>query len=375
MHLSYKYALRPTKAQVAFLEGQLRAAAMLYNAALEERIGAWKMSRTSINLYSQSKQLTPMRNAGDLALVNYSCSQNVLRRVDRAFKAFYGRVKRGAKRPGFPRWRSFRRYDSLTFPAYGNGCKLRPNGRLYIHGTDPIRVVFHRPIDGAIRTVTIKREAGRWFVCFSVVVEPKPLPVSSEAIGIDVGLTHFATLSDGTQIDNPRHYLNGEARLRRAQRKVARRKRGSHRRLRAVRLLQLVHYHVRQQRADFHHQLSRRMVNRYGLIAVEDLNIQGLASGILGKSVRDAGWSSFITRLAQKAESAGREFVKVNPHGTSQHCTCGARVPKALKDRWHQCPECGLSADRDHVSAQLVLQLAGNPPSGVNVEERASCVV
>ena len=135
-----------------------------------------------------------------------------------------------------------------------------------------------------------------------------------------------------------------------------------------------MYVHVRNQRADFQHKLSRDLVNQYGLIAVEDLNVKGLASGMLAKSVRDAGWSQFINFLSYKAECAGRVLMKVDPRGTSQTCLCGERVPKTLSDRWHRCPACGLSASRDHVSAQVILQRAGNRPSGANVEVVNSCV-
>jgi putative transposase len=176
-------------------------------------------------------------------------------------------------------------------------------------------------------------------------------------VGIDVGLLSFVTLSDGTTIDNPRCSRKAQAKLRRAQRRVARRQRGSHNRKKAVMLLQKAYAHVRNQRADFHHQTARALVNTYGVIAIEDLNIKGLAGGMLAKPVNDAGWSAFITKLAYKAAEAGRQLVYVNPYGTSQTCLCGAPVPKTLSQRWHQCEACGLSAARDHVSAQLILGL------------------
>ncbi len=231
-----------------------------------------------------------------------------------------------------------------------------------------MKIKLHRPLEGKIKTVTIKRAADRWFACFCVAVEAKQLlPISTEAVGIDVGLTTFAVLSDGTEIRNPRHYRNAEARLRRCQRKVARRKKSSNRRRKAVLLLQRAHGHVRNQRADFHHKESRKLVNQFGFIAVENLNVKGLARGILAKSVNDAGWSKFLEFIAYKAECAGREFVRIDPRGTSQTCVCGASVPKSLKDRWHICPDCGLSAGRDHVSAQVILIRAGNRPSVANV--------
>lgn len=366
MRLTYKYRLAPTKAQSVFLDGELREAASLYNAALEERIGAWKICRKSINYYDQADQLKAMRADGCLTLANFSCCQDVLRRVDRAFKAFFRRYKAGRK-PGFPRFRSFRRYDSLTFPTYGNGCRLLDGGKLRVQGTGHIKVKLHRPIEGEIRTVTIKRDVNHWYVLFSVVCETMPLPPCSEEVGIDVGLKSFATLSDGTEIDNPRYFAKAQAHLRRCQRKLARRKRGSNRRHKAKVLVSKAHRKVRNQRTNFHHEISRWLVNHYGIIAIENLNLKGLASSMLAKSVHDAGWASFFSKLSYKAEYAGRVLVKVDPRGTSQTCLCGARVPKTLADRWHHCPACGLSAGRDHVSAQAILQLARNGPSGANV--------
>lgn len=374
MRFAFKYRCYPTKAQAEFLAGELRDACSLYNAAKQERDDAWKTCRKSINYNDQANQLKAMRADGCLTLANFSCCQDVLRRVDKTYKAFYARVKRGEK-PGFPRYRSARRYDSITFPSYGDGCRLLDNGKLRMQGAGHIKVKLHRPVEGAIKTVTIKREAGRWYAVFSVECEASPLPSTDRAIGIDVGLNSFAVLSSGEEIPNPRHYRKAEARLRCAQRKVARRKnKRSNRRRKAVRELQRAHTHVRNQRLDFQHKLSRQLVNEYGVIAVEDLNVKGLAGGMLAKSVHDAGWSMFVAMLVYKAEDAGRRVVKVNPRGTSQTCMCGAHVPKTLADRWHDCPACGLSLGRDHASAQIILSRAGNPPSGANVEVVVSCV-
>jgi putative transposase len=350
---TFKFRLFVTKAQDKLLTAQLSEACRLYNACLQERRDAWRINRESVNYYTQANQLKEIRAAGDLTLANYCACQDVLRRVEKTFKAFFARVKRKTK-AGFPRFKSHTRFDSITFPSYGNGCKLI-NSKLRLQGVGLIKVKLHRAVEGTIKTVTVKREAGRWFACFSVECKAVPLPANSESVGVDVGLSNFATLSDGTEIPNPRYYRKAQARLRRAQRKVARRKKGSHRRRKAVQLLQRAHAHVRNQRSDFHHKISRWLVNEYGLIAVEGLNVKGLASGMLAKSVNDAGWSSFINKLTYKAEDAGRVLIKVDPRGTSQTCTCGNHTPKTLSQRWHECSMCGLSQSRDHVSAQLIL--------------------
>ena len=166
-----------------------------------------------------------MRAEGLIGLANFSCCQDVLRRADKTYKAFFARVKRGDK-PGFPRFKPWRRYDSLTFPSYGDGCRLLDSGKLRSQGAGHLKVKLHRPVEGEIKTVTIKRDVNHWHVCFSVEREPVALPDSAEAIGIDVGLDRFAVLSDGTEIDNPRQFQRGLARLRRCQRRLSQWKRG-----------------------------------------------------------------------------------------------------------------------------------------------------
>jgi len=352
---SFKYRLYPNASQVAALTYQLREACDLYNCALEERKSAWKTCRKSISCFDQIAQLKFLRAEKLVGISNAKCAERVLRRLDKTFKAFFARVK-SRKHGGFPRFKSSRNWNVLDF-VHGDGSKI--DGRLlYIQGIGKIKIKLHRPIDGKIKTASIKREAGRWFAIFSVECDPAPLPESTESAGIDMGLTAFATLDDGTEIDNPRFHREADRKLRVAQRRLSRRKdKKSNRKCKAVQTLQRQYAHVKNQRADFHHKLSRMLVNRYGLIAVEDLNIKGFAKSRLAKSIQDAGWGSFLNKLAYKAESAGREFVKVNPRGTSQTCLCGARVPKGLGDRWHSCPACGLEGARDHVSAQLILRL------------------
>ena len=353
MQKAYRYKLYPTRRQAEALTAQLTEACTLYNACLQERRDAYRKAHTSLNYYDQANQLKAIRSAGHLGLANFSACQDVVRRVDKTFKAFFGRVQRGEK-AGYPRFKSRARFDSYTFPSYGDGCKVKDHGKLYCQGVGELKVKWHRPLVGTIKTVTLKREAGRWYVCFSVACEPSPLPESHESVGLDVGLEAFATLSDGTRIENPRYFKTAQAKLRRAQRKVARRKRGGHRRRKAVQALQRAHAHVRNQRRDFHHQVARRLVTQFGYLFVEDLHIKGLASGMLAKAVHDVGWGMFLLILLAKAAEAVRVGRQVDARGTSQECPCGAPVPKRLGDRWHHCMACGLSVPRDHASALCI---------------------
>jgi putative transposase len=357
MRKTFRYRLYPTKVQAEALTRQLREACTLYNAALQERRDAWKLAGKSISYYDQAKQLKEIRAEGLTALANFSCCQDVLRRLDKTFKAFFRRVKNGEK-AGYPRFKPLTRFDSITFPSYGDGIRLLESGKLRVQGIGCLKVKLHRPVEGKIKTVSLEHESGKWYVAFSVEVATQPFEPSSLAVGIDVGLESFAVLSDVTVIANPRHYRRAQAALRRAQRKVARRKMGGSGRKKAVSSLQAAHAHVRNQRLDFQHKLAIQLVSRFGLIAVEKLNFKGLASGMLAKSVHDAGWSGFFQMLAYKAESAGRLLVSVDPRGTSQRCCgCGREVRKELKDRWHDCPSCGLSVSRDLNSAKEILRL------------------
>jgi putative transposase len=354
---AFKYRLYPTKKQTALLDEQLAEACRLYNAALAERRYAWKMRKTSITYYQQANQLRDIRAAGDLALANHASCQDVLRRVDKTFQAFFRKVKAGQK-AGYPRFKPVTRFHSYTFPIYGNGCKLRENKRLYIQGVGELKVKLHRDIIGDSKTVTLTKSCGKWYVCFSVSVpSPAPLPETGNATGIDVGVASFAVLSDGTTIKNPRYYHTAQMRLRRVQRRVSRRKRSSQRRKIAVQQLTRVHRHIKNQRSDFHHQIAKKLIQQYDFIALEHLNIKGLVRGRFAKLLTDVGWGSFLAKLSYKAAEAGREIVRVNPLGTSQRCICGQAVPKTLKVRWHNCPSCQLSVPRDQAAALEILRL------------------
>ena len=365
MRKAYKYRIYPTRKQAELLDQELAAAQGLYNAGLEQRRTAWKRCGRSLTYLDQAADLKDLRQSGVPTPANYSACQDILRRLDKAFQAFFRRLKAG-KKPGFPRFRSRNRYDSLTFPSYGDGCRIRQNGKLYLQGVGELRVKWHRKIAGTIKTVTVRRSAGRWHVCFSVEYEPEPLPEVDAEVGIDVGLEHFAALSTGELVSNPRWHARAQKRLRRAQRKVARRVKGSSGRRKAVRELQRVHQRIANQRTDFAHKLARRTVDAYQFIVVEKLNVEGLAKGMLAKQVHDAAWRSFLQKLTVKAAEAGRCLVEANPSGTSQYCLCGREVRKTLAMRVHRCSECGLTAPRDVVSAQLILGL-GRSLASANV--------
>jgi putative transposase len=354
MFRMFKYRIYPTKRQADMLTRSLEVCSELYNAALQERRDAWRLNRASVTFFDQSAQLTEVRKCrADVAEISYCAAENVLKRVDRAFKAFFRRVKKGDN-PGHPRFKSVRYYSSLTFRKLGRPLD---GNRLCIAKVGRVRIKLSRPLEGKIKELHVRRECEKWYAVFCVECEPKPLPACDTRVGIDVGIITFAAFDGGKDIENRRYYRQAQSDLRRAQRRLARRERNSNRWRDALLLLQKVHALTRRRRIDFHHWVSRRLVNNFGFIVVEDLKVKGLASGMLAKDVRDAGWASFFHKLAYKAESAGRVLVKVDPRGTSQRCVCGASVPKDLSQRRHTCGACGLDVGRDRAAAMEILRL------------------
>ena len=366
---TFKYRLYPNRQQREKLQTTLEVCRELYNAALQERREAWASARKSIGYVEQANQLGDIKAIReDVRAVHSQVLQDTLRRLDKTFQAFFLRCKRGEK-PGFPRFRAPSRYDSFTYPQTG----FQLNGRLTLSKIGAVKIKLHREVKGDIKTLTIKQENGLWYACFSCVVAPEPLPPNERTVGIDVGLSPFATLSNGAEIENPRWFRKMQKRLRRAQRRVSRRRKFSQRWKKAVRIVAKIQRAVFHQRHDFQHQLSRRMVNKYGTIFVEDLNVKGLCRGMLSKAVHDAGWAGFFQKLSYKAESAGRRFLTVDPRGTSQRCPCGEPNPKRLGDRQHVCAKCGLITTRNHASAMEILRL-GLSLQAPTKSEVATCV-
>ena len=351
---TFKYRLYPNRQQRERLQATLDVCRELYNAALQERRDGYRTSRAKLNYYTQANQLSEIKEIRpDIASVHSQVLQDTLRRLDKSFQSFFRRVQQGQK-PGFPRFQGIHRYDSFTYPQAG----FRLGAKLQLSKIGNVKIKLHRELKGEVKTLTIKRGNGHWYACFSCVVESDPLPVLDNSTGIDVGLETFATLSNGGKIPNPRWYRVEQKRLRRAQRKVARRtNKRSNRRRKAIAILAQVHRDIFNKRNDFQHKESLKIVQQYQTIFVEDLNIKGLSQGILAKSVHDASWASFLDKISYKAEHAGRQFIQVDARGTSQRCPCGAANRKTLSDREHACAECGLVTSRDHASAMEILRL------------------
>ena len=377
---TFKYKLKPTPEQEQAMAFVVRRCRELYNAALHERREAWQKCGVSVNEAMQSAQLPAIKEARpEYRDIHSQVLQDVLTRLDRAFQRFFARVKAGEK-AGYPRFQGSNRYNSFTYKQFGNGATLdgSENGFLILSKIGRIGVRWSRPLEGTPKTVTISREADGWYVCFSCADVPvQSLPATGQETGIDLGIETFATLSNGARIFHPGWYRQAEHALKTAQRRVSRRKRGSHRRKKAVTLLAKAHQTVKRQRADFHHKTALALVRENDTIYHENLQTANMVKNHhLARSISDAGWSKFLNILAAKAAYAGKRVVAVPPAYTSQRCSgCGVLVSTGLSVRWHACSECGVSLHRDHNAAKNIERAGQALRGGVALaasENRAS---
>jgi len=359
MHKSYRYRIYPTKSQRSVLDQNLELCRQVYNDTLALRKNAYEKDGKSISLYETNSILVSWKaQRPELKQVYSQVLQNVQGRVDLAFKAFFRRVKNGEE-PGYPRFKGYGRYDSITYKQLGFGIK---DGKLHLAKIGDIKIKLHRPIEGTIKTCTIRRmPTGKWFACFSVEIEDTSLPPWKDGavVGIDVGLASFATFSNGEKIANPRFFREEEKELARVQRKHSKAPKGTPERKKALKVVERVHERISNRRTDFAHQISHRLVDQFGFIAFEDLNIQNmLKNHCLAKSISDVAWGMLVKATESKAAYAGSTVVLVDPRNTSQMCSrCGLIVKKDLSERVHRCPECGLSMDRDLNAAINILRL------------------
>jgi len=377
---AFKYKLQPTAEQEGTMEFVLRRCRELYHAALAERREAWRMCRVSSTVAGQSAQLPHIKQErAEYQEIHSQVLQDVLARLDRAFQAFFRRVQHDEK-PGYPRFKRGNRYDSFTYKPFGNGATL-DNGFLVFSKIGRVAMRWSRPLAGTPKTVTSRREADGWYVtCCCADVSLQPLPLTAQETGIDLGLESLATLADGSQLANPRIFRVAEMNVKRAQRRVSRRVKGCHRRRKAVTLLAKTHAKVRRARQDFHYKTARSLVRQYDTIYHEDLQTANMVRNhYLAKSIRDAGWSAFLSILSFKAVEAGKTVVAVPAAFTSQACSgCGVLVHKSLSVRWHACPACRTSLHRDHNAALNSLRLgrqssgAGQAPQALTWPDGAS---
>jgi putative transposase len=377
---SFRFLLSPTVRQRSALDDLLGMQRELYNAALEERRGAWRWEHRSVSYEDQCRTLTGLR-AADPAVraAGVTVSRGTLARLDRAFEAFFRRCQDGEE-PGYPRFKSERRFASLQWEDR-NGWRLDTAARrLHVHGVGGVKVRLHRPLRGTPRAITIKREGRRWWVSIRCVDVPaEPLLPTGRQVGIDLGVRVLVATSDGQLLANPRHGTRGAARLAAAQRNVATKQKGSKRRRRAGERVGAAHRYIRNCRMNTLHQLSRQLVNDYDLLVHENLRIPNLvrrakprpdgkggyepngaaAKSALNRCIQDAGWGTLLAMITYKAEGAGRCVIAIEPHNTSRTCAhCGHVSAGNRHDAEFRCQACGHE-DHADINAAINILRAG----------------
>ena len=372
MRTAYQYRLRPTKQQASEIDRWLSMLCAQYNFLLADRFNWYEQNRCPINAcplvcylpelrdnpnyYSQKRTLPNLKKTHPHYGEIYSqVLQDVVKRVKVTFARFLSGDSNG-KRSGKPRFKSRERYRTFTYPQMKDGCVQ--GNLITLPKIGKVKVILHRPIpDGfKIKTASVTKKADGYYLTLSledVTVPTMKYDFNPDSItGIDVGLKEFLTTSENETVAIPQHYRKASSRLRVIQKRVSRRNKGSKSRQKAVKQLGKQYKKVADKRKDFHFKTANNLLKKYDVIAVEDLSVKGLARTRLAKSVLDAGWSSFLSILTNKAENAGLCVISVKASGTSQDCSnCGVKVPKKLHERWHDCPNCGCSLDRDHNAA------------------------
>ena len=357
MKTAYKFRMYPNRQQEAQLDLNLETCRHLYNLALADRKYSYETEGISRTYEDQAAMLVVEKKDGNFTCVFSQVLQDVLRRLDKSFKAFFRRVK-NAEKPGYPRFKGVGRYKSFTYPQVG--FKLDCS-KLTLSKIGSIRIFKHREVEGKIKTCTIKKDLlGHWYAILVSEMEDVPQVEPKVAIGVDVGLKNMVALSDGTAIQYPGYYVQAEKKLAVAQRELSRKKKGSINRQVAKTRVAKLHQKIQNHRDEFLHQVSRKLVDSADLIVFENLNISGmLKNHHLAKHIQDHAWGKLIQFTQSKAAKAGKVVELVDARYTSQKCSqCGIIVPKTLAERVHRCPNCGLEMDRD-INASLNIRTLG----------------
>lgn len=352
--------LYPSETQAVRLAHYLDVGRWIFNRALALKRRVWQDRQIVLTRFDLTKVLSLWRaNEAELADVPIRLGRDSIRRVDLAFQHFFRRVKEKNGKAGYPRFKRSGRYNSFALSQPGS---VIVNERIRVSGIGLIRCRNLRAVNGAIKQLRVVRRADRWFA--QLVIDTPDVPIAERPLlnmaGFDLGLENYLVGSDGFTVSPPKFYRKLERDLRRAGRAASRKKKGSANRRKAVGRLQRVHLAISDARSNFTHHLSKEIVAKYDLIAVEKLNIDGMVRSLrLAKSILDAAWSQFLRQLRYKAESAGALVVEVDPRGTSQECSqCHQNVPKELSVRVHDCPHCGFKTGRDHNAALNILKRA-----------------
>ena len=373
MITTHQYRIYPTRKQRLTLESNLEACRNLYNQALDQRKAVYETTGVGLTYLAQANQLTPFRQEFPFwASLHTDILQDTLRRLDKAYKAFFRRVK-NRENPGYPRFKGKGRYRSLTYSHLAKTLIIPTQGhlaRLVVPKIGQVKIRLHRPLpDGVIKTLQIVRKASGWYANITIEIDDVAKVDIQSLVGVDVGLESFLTTSDGEKVENPRHLKISLRLLKRLQRRLSKRIKGSRRRAKIRERIAKLHERIVNQRRDFHYKTAHRLYSQYDAVAVEELTIANMVQNHhLAQSISDAAWGHFVQALGSKAENAGCHLLFVSPNGTTQKCSgCGETVKKSLAVRIHHCDSCGLVLDRDHNAAINIKGVASTLRGGVAV--------
>ncbi len=370
---TYQYRIYPTFRQSKILLTWLETLRNLYNQGLSWRKEVYNKTGDTVNWVTQANALPELKQASPFwSSVHSDVLQDTLRRLDKAYQAFFRRVKAG-EAPGFPRFKGAGRYRSMTFSHLSKNLirNIRKRiARIVVPKIGHVTIRYHRPLpDGKIKHLTIQRKASGWYANIAVEI-PDVLEVEVKTtIGIDVGIESFLTTSDGDKVHNPQYFRKSEKQLTKAQRVLSRREKGSVRYGKQRLHIAKAHEHIVNQRRDFHYKTAHWLFAQCEEVAVEELKISNMVKNHhLAKSISDAAWGNFRLILQSKAANAGKQLTKVDPKYTSQKCSrCDSIVPKSLSVRVHDCLDCGLVLDRDHNAAINIKKAAVALRGGASV--------
>lgn len=379
---AYKYRIYPTKKQISNMENQFSMCRHLYNMALQERKDYYEKQKVAVTYHQQQNNLPFLKKERPWYKGVYSQTlQDVLKRLDKGFQAFFRRIKAGEV-PGYPKFRKRGQWNSLTYPQYNSF----PARRIKVPKVGDIKLVYHRniPDEAKIKTLTITKEADKWFACFSVELklDIEPEQNLSSALGIDLGLIDFYYSSDGSSVKAPKYLRQKEKQLKRLYRRFSKAKRYSVKWYKILKAIKKCHYRIKCQRDNFLHQEACKLLNKTDIVFYENLKIKNMskrpepkqdenskrflpngatAKSRLNKSIADAGWGKFVNILNYKAVELNKTVFPVKPYYTSQKCSvCGEIVKKSLSIRTHVCKNCGFIANRDYNASLNILRIGMN---------------
>jgi putative transposase len=330
----------------------------LYNHFLDERIKTYKETKTNLTFNDQALSLSNLKRERYMLADIYSqVLIDVAKRVDKSFRNFFRKIK-AKEKPGFPQFQGKDRYNSFTFTQYG--FKITENEKLHLSKIGDIKIVLHRPIEGVIKTCTIKRSyTNKWYVSFACNCESIPLQKNNNVVNIDIGLNSFSPILNIDHTVEPEVFRQDQKALDKARYKWSKSSKKSPERAKCRKVVARIQERIKFRRQNSCHQVSRYLINNFDNIVVENLNIEKkIPNHYTAKAIQDAAWPDLFRQLEYKAEWADRKLIVVDQSCIFHTCPkCGHKQELKLKERVYICQNCSQPIDLDHNAAANILKL------------------